>query len=516
MVRKKGKFAQASGMFLFPGGFYDQRSDKGNYAAGAIREVREETGIDLTAATCLSLAKYEALVQNVDVKHQIFLFDLGLVDRLPFCIAKSDVGDALWINLDEIKSSLDNGELAMNYKGIAIKHSNAIILDALKLEKTPEEHAIMASQKLSLEATSESIASNLFLVFHLREAYGIRDELMDVFIEMKSQISQGYLQRCFDELLLVLNEDKGEEAAKECVQNFILHLIKTGRCNIDNLIRQGVPLLHCACLSRKTAAIIWLLNQGADINSTFSYELTSYTPLSFLIMVNDLDSARIAIERFGANINLGSTTESAITIACSLPDIRDDFIEYLIEKSGVITDEQWGTIVHELIRTRRLALMDKIFSQYSIDLNREYYRRQALTDKFYPILTAINIYSLECVKLLAKNGADLTLLYRPNSNLVAFAEHMKITLESQILQIIAQLPNHPKHQADPNYYSFMKPIISQDNLNEDELMQQLNHHEQSLVEIVQIRDYIKSFQPAKEMEPKTLDELVAHVLSRGK
>ncbi len=95
LVRKKNRYDQACGMHLFPGGFYDNQRDNGNFTATAIREVREETRIDLTDTTCSTLAVYKSKNDNVHVNRHFFHFDLGSVDRLPFCIANSDIVEAM-------------------------------------------------------------------------------------------------------------------------------------------------------------------------------------------------------------------------------------------------------------------------------------------------------------------------------------------------------------------------------------------------------------------------------------
>ncbi len=395
----------------------------------------------------------------------------------------------------------------MNFRGVPLHHSNAIILNALMDKKIPESQAIVECESETFEKNPANIASTLYLVFHLQSAYSVREQLTDVFLQMKQQIPEGYLQRCFDDLLLALNTPDSEEVALSCVQHFITHLIRTGRCNIDDLRQKGFPLLHLTCLSHKTASILWLLDQGADVNAIFTQAFSVYTPLSSLVLTNDIATANVLIDRYGANINLGNTTDSAIANACSHPTIPDDFIEHLIEKSGVITDKQLGTVIHELIRTKRFVLLDKVLTQYPIDLNFKYFRRQLLHDKIYPTLTAMNIYSLECVKILKKHGADLTLQFSTSSNLLQFAESMRIDLESKQVQTIARLPSHPKYLENPRYYSKMLSIFIEEELNEDQLTQQLALIEKNLVELDQVIDYLKSHQPAKKPEPTTLEEL---------
>ncbi len=517
LVRKKNNFDEPQGMFLFPGGFYDAQQDQGNFAAGAIREVREETGIDLIKASCTRLATYKALDSGTDYEHQFFLFDIGTVKRLPFCVAKSDIGESQWVKLEQIQSTLLHEELAMSIRGIPISHSNTIILSALKQQKIPEEQAIIASQILTTENNPANIGSTLFLAFHLQGAYDVREQLISTFETLAPKVPAGFLQRCFNEMLQILKDDLGEDKAKICVQNLITHMVRTGICNVGDLRVKGIPLIHGACMSHKTPAIVWLLEQGADVNDQFIAGLETASPLSTLIMTNDLNSARVLVERFGANITLGQTTDSALTIACSQTTIPDDFIEYLFEKAGVITDELLGTVLHELIRTRRFALLDTILTRFPLDLNREYYRRQMMPTKVYPILTAINIYSHECIILLAKHGADLTLEHRPDSTLIQFAKSMKRDVESRRLQCIANMPEHPENIAEPGYFNAMKSSLFFDNsTTPEESAQKLLKIEEELIEINKIITHLTSLLPPKPREPQNLEELTEYLRAQWK
>ena len=514
LVRKGDNFDQARGYYLFPGGFYDQHRDRGDFTAAAIRETREETSIDISQATCSTLAIYETEIARVQIKRHFFHFDLGDVDRLPYCNPNSDIAEALWVNTQDIDRSLIHDELAMSFRSIPLCHSNALILEALVSQTLPDPQCIMASEDVTHEKCPDKIASSLYLVFHLQSAYSVRHQLIDTFLTLRTQIPEGYLLDCYDELLQALKEDDAEDTAKACIQNFITHLVRTGRCNIDDLRHKNIPLLHLACTSNLPSTITWVLDQGANVNSTFQIMLSTYTPLNYCISLNLLDSARLLIERYGASINLGETTDSALTVACSLPMIPDDFIEYLLDKLGVINDEELGTILHELVRTQRLMLLGKVLTQYPIDLNRQYIRRQDLPTKTYLMLTAINVYNLECVKMLVNHGADPMLQHRTSSNLIDFAEYMKRDLKSKQQSTIAKMPSHPRHKEEARFFSFINSFNQDEAVSEEDLQRQLTLIEKNIVQIDEIIGFLKSYLPAKDPEPKTYEEYVMQMLSR--
>ncbi len=499
LVRKSNAFDQGQGNYLFPGGFYDPHRDQFDLSATAIREVAEETGVNIALAYCKKSAVYDKTIDAVQLKRHFYHFDLGNVNRLPFCRPNSDVAEATWVNTNKIKCAQYNDELAMSFNSIALKYSNALILSAIMNNELPDDKLIIASQYAEFEQSLNQVVSALYFVFQLGNIYDMRDQALDVFSQLRQKIPTGFLQSCYDELLESLNQTDLEEKAIACVQNMVTHVVMTGRLHIDELQFNNVPMLHLASQASNAREVAWLLDLGANVNAQFGKLLNAYTPLSCCITLNDLDTARLLIERYEAAIIMSDVTDSALTVASSLPMIPDAFIEYLIDKCPVFTDEQLGTVLHELIRTRRCSLLDKLLTEYTIDLNRQYVRRQSLSTDSYLMLTAINICCLETVKILVKHGADASLEYKSGSSFVTFSMFMHRDLLSRRREIIAYLPSHPLHEENANYFGFMRSLSECKDSSEEDLKQKLSLIEENLTELDQITGLLKSYQPSDQL-----------------
>lgn len=498
LVRKKNTFDLPHGNYLFPGGFFDSQRDKDSFTNSGVREVLEETGVNISDANFTHLAEYETLANRTYTKRHFLLADLGTVNRLPRCIPNSDVAEALWVKAEQIQLESINNQVSMQLNKIAISYSNALILSKIFAQTLPNPQDIIDSQKIIFESKLISMASVIFYILHLDFNPDELSELCRTISVVKEQLVAAsfipeYLKLCLDGAFQAMTSNNHDKAS-ELIQNMVSFITKVGLYHIDDLQMNKMNLFQYACLYNKTKQLRFLVEHGADVNRMTPMGLTSYPPISLCLAKNAMECAQLLLEEYQVNLSNGNSTENAVTIACQNPNISDDFIVKMIQKVEIIPDYLLGTMVHALLISKRFYLLDNLLTQYPLDLNQKYLRPQSLSTSALPIMTAINIYRIEAINILIKHGSDIAIQYSSDFSLLDFAKSLKTNLESSRKNIISHLPTHEKHE---EYKKENSLIYLQSPLGEcssEELQKLLNENEKDISELDEIIALILSNQ----------------------
>lgn len=222
----------------------------------------------------------------------------------------------------------------------------------------------------------------------------------------------------------------------ELAQNNQLDMLKTEVTNINITDTRGRNLLHYAVIGNSVETVLWLINQGINVNQA---DESGETVLFECVRRSNIELAKILIANF-ANPNIENRRyELPIHIAAGRGDWRliqllveaktmynkkstDDkqLIHYavlgghidlipkivdLTEVSYFVRDEFGNTLLHYATRTSSLSVV-KYLVEKGLDVN-------ALNDQYEtPIFAAVKNNNFEIVKYLVKEGAFIDIKNR--------------------------------------------------------------------------------------------------------
>ncbi len=212
--------------------------------------------------------------------------------------------------------------------------------------------------------------------------------------------------------------------------------------DINYTIDYGMPAIHRLVMSGNVPFIKTLIENGLDINKKIIKEETRFlngcSPLFLSVHLGKEHVMRELI-KLGADINTSSLKYSS-PLALSLHNGNSRIFDYLVKNGADINEDilpskdSRMSIIHYVAQYNRPEMMSSLLS-VGEDINKKTYSLNETFNEATPLMISVYYSSIDNVKYLLENGADVNYQNKEGYSAIAYAA---ITGQKEIFDLLVK------------------------------------------------------------------------------
>lgn len=212
--------------------------------------------------------------------------------------------------------------------------------------------------------------------------------------------------------------------------------------DINYTIDYGMPAIHRLVMSGNVPFIKTLIENGLDINKKIIKEETRFlngcSPLFLSVHLGKEHVMRELI-KLGADINTSSLKYSS-PLALSLHNGNSRIFDYLVKNGADINEDilpskdSRMSIIHYVAQYNRPEMMSSLLS-VGEDINKKTYSLNETFNEATPLMVSVYYSSIDNVKYLLENGADVNYQNKEGYSAIAYAA---ITGQKEIFDLLVK------------------------------------------------------------------------------